>query len=59
MSDSLQVKINFDLIPEHIKIRLISGFVHNFDRFWADPANEAEYQEWSRQRRERTGEARQ
>ena len=59
MGESATVKINFGLIPEHIGLRLISDFVHNYDRFWADPANEAEYQEWSRQRRERTGEARQ
>lgn len=59
MSESASVKINFGLIPESIRARLISDFVHNYDRFWADPANEAEYQEWSRQRRERTGDARQ
>lgn len=59
MGESATVKINFGLIPEHIRQRLISDFVHNYDRFWADPANEAEYQEWSRQRRERTGDARQ
>lgn len=59
MGESATVKINFGFIPEHIRQRLISDFVHNYDRFWADPANEAEYQEWSRQRRERTGEARQ
>ena len=59
MGESATVKINFGLIPEHIRLRLISDFGHNYDRFWADPANEAEYQEWSRKRRERTGEARQ
>ena len=59
MGESATVKINFGLIPESVTSRLISDFVHNYDRFWADPANEAEYQEWSRQRRERTGEARQ
>ena len=55
MSDPLQVKINFNLIPEHIRLRFFSEFVHNYDRFWDDPANEAEYQEWSRQMRERRG----
>lgn len=59
MSEPLAVKINFSLIPECVKHRLISDFVHNYDRFWADPANKAEYQEWSRQRRERSGDARQ
>lgn len=59
MGESATVKINFGFIPEHIRQRLISDFVHNYDRFWADPANEVEYQEWSRQRRERTGDARQ
>lgn len=44
------VKINFELIPEHIRRRLISEFAYNFDRFWADPANEAEYQAWRRER---------
>lgn len=57
MSES--IKINLSLIPEQIRLRLISDFAHNFTRFWADPANEAEYQEWSRQRRERSGDARQ
>lgn len=59
MSEPSAVKINFSLIPECVKHRLISDFAHNFTRFWADPANEAEYQEWSRQRRERAGDARQ
>ena len=44
------VKINFDLIPEAIRRRLISEFAYNFDRFWADPANEAEFQAWRRER---------
>ena len=57
MSES--IKINLSLIPEQIRLRLISDFVHNYDRFWADPANVAEYREWSRQRRERSGDARQ
>lgn len=52
-----EVKINLDLIPEHTRALLMSNFAANYDRFWADPANEAEYQEWSRQRRERNGDA--
>ena len=59
MSEPAAVKIDFSLIPECVQHRLLSEFVHNFDRFWADPVNQAEYQEWSRQRRERSGDARQ
>lgn len=58
MGESATVKITFGLIPESVKSRLISDFVHNYDSFWADPANESEYQEWSRQRKEREGDTR-
>lgn len=52
-----EVKIDFNLIPAPVANRLIKDFSYNYEKFWADPANEAEYQEWSRQRRERNGDA--
>lgn len=45
-----KVKIDFNLIPELTRERLIINFMCNFNRFWADPANEAEFQAWRRER---------
>ena len=52
LSESATVKIDFSLIPEHISNRLIADFANNYARFWADPKNEAEFQEWRRKQRE-------
>lgn len=46
------VKIDFNLIPEPTARLLIKDFVHNYEKFWADPANEAEFQKWRRKRQE-------
>lgn len=46
------VKINFNLIPKPVSNLLIRDFVHNYEKFWADPANEAEFQKWRRKRQE-------
>lgn len=59
MGDSPKVKINLDLIPESQHIRISGLFFAAMTEFFENPENEAEYQEWSRQRRERTGDARQ
>lgn len=59
MSESAQVKINLDLVPKSQHIRISGLFFAAMTEFFENPENEAEYQEWSRQRRERTGDTRQ
>ena len=59
MGQSPQVHINLDLIPESQHIRISGLFFAAMTEFFENPENEAEYQEWSRQRRERAGDARQ
>ena len=45
------VKINFDLIPEHTRENFMKKFIHNYESFWADPKNEAEFQQWKAERK--------
>lgn len=49
------VKINLDLVPEHISKRLISDFACNYERFWTDPNNEAEFQQWKAEQSKKGG----
>lgn len=56
MDESAKVKINLNLIPEATKIAFMAKFARNYERFWADPNNEAEYEAWKAEQALKGGE---
>lgn len=59
MCESSNLSIHLDLIPESQHMRISGLFFSAMTEFFSNPENEAEFQEWSRQRRERLGDAQQ
>lgn len=47
------MQININEIPDHEADRLVRSLLAAAEKFYADPANMAEFLEWQRQRRER------
>lgn len=51
MSISTSVRINLDLVPDYQQ-KILSGlFFDAMSEFFADPENEAEFQQWKAERR--------
>ena len=59
MGESASVQINLGLIPESQHMRISGLFFAAMTEFFENPDNEAEFQQWRRDRKERTGDERQ